>query len=228
MLFWLTNTEGRLSSNVSMSVVPSSFISALADGRDGRTGVEALLRNARTRDDHGFLGLFLRESRRRQAHGHGGRCSEEQSGTQAAGIEIGLVHVEPPWFCRNDDCHQRTLACPLAGSCPPRPVAGVHGIARYVSRIREWMLPGQNGFDIFRPFPRRLCPFCIYFVTRGHDLGVLDPIVVKVNDELVRYGAAGLPISGNSSRGRGPMERKFEFGAARTGKTGSRSATRHQ
>ena len=75
----------------------------LADSRDRTGAVEAGLRNARTRDDHGFdvtAALRLRRSRDNDPDGCGGSCSEEQGGTQIAGILIDLEHVEPPWFCR--------------------------------------------------------------------------------------------------------------------------------
>src|SRR5205823_13847527 len=73
----------------------------LADGGDRAGRVDAGLRNARTRDHHGFdiAASLLRGGGSDAEHG-GGRCSEEQGGTQIAGIFVGLEHLEPPWFCR--------------------------------------------------------------------------------------------------------------------------------
>ena len=68
----------------------------LADRGNGRTRVNALLRDARTRDDHGFNGLVLGHCRCGNAQGCGGGCSEEQCRAQATVILIGFIHLGTP------------------------------------------------------------------------------------------------------------------------------------
>src|SRR5262249_3882605 len=59
-------------------------------------------RNERTGHDDRFDdGLVRGHGRRRKAHGCCGSCSQEQSGVEAA-LAVDLIHLEPPWFSRND------------------------------------------------------------------------------------------------------------------------------
>ena len=66
------------------------------DDGNGRGRIQAGLRNARTRDHHGFDGLVLRHCRSGKAQGCGGCCSEEQRRAQAMLVLIGFIHLGTP------------------------------------------------------------------------------------------------------------------------------------